>query len=120
MSTNSCQFFKNVNKQLTWATCPELVIRDLHYTDTGTLICAYNGTHDLEAIDQSSSIHLYVEDKVHLLKNSGFDFLQVVQSQTFVLKCMPTHPEVEVSLWKNDRLVPEDDNISFDPKVGNL
>ena len=22
MSTNSCHFFKNVNKQLTWATCP--------------------------------------------------------------------------------------------------
>ena len=54
----------------------QLVIRDLNYTDTGTLICAYNGTSDLEAIDQSSKIHLFVEDKKHLLKYSGFDYLQ--------------------------------------------
>ena len=32
----------------------ELVIRDVGYKDTGTLTCAYNGTHDLNAIDNSS------------------------------------------------------------------
>ena len=99
----------------------ELTIRDLSYTDTGTLTCAYNGTEDLEAIDKSSGIHLFVEDKEHPLKNSGFDFLQVVQSQTFVLPCMPTHPDVIMSLWKQNRRIDRDDKyISYDPKVLEL
>jgi hypothetical protein len=95
----------------------ELVIRDLTYNDTGTLTCAYNGTADLTAIDNSSSIHLYVEDGQHLLKHSGFDFLQAVQYQTFILPCMPTRPDVNITLWRNGQRVYNDDHISYDPKV---
>ena len=65
-----------------------------------------------------SSIHLFVEDKEHLLKNSGFDYLQAIQTQTFVLPCMPTHPEVNVTLWRNDKPV-KDNYISYDPKVSH-
>ena len=59
-----------------------------------------------------------MEDKEHLLKNSGFDYLQAIQTQTFVLPCMPTHPEVNVTLWRNDKLV-KDNYISYDPKVSH-
>ena len=45
----------------------EIKIRDLFYEDTGTFVCAYNGTTDFTAIDNSSAIHLYVEDGKHLL-----------------------------------------------------
>ena len=95
----------------------ELTIRDLNYFDTGTLICAYNGTSDLTAIDKSTKIHLYVHDKQHVLKFTGVEFLQVTQFQTFILPCMPTHPDVNVTLWKQDKLITNDEYISFDPKV---
>ena len=88
--------------------------------DTSTLTCAYNGTEDLNAIDKSSKVHLFVEDKAHLLKFSGFEFRQAVQSQTYILPCMPTHPEVNVSLWKQNERIVNDPYISFDPKVNML
>ena len=70
------------------------------------------------AIDKSTPIHLYVEDKDHPLKNSGYEFLQVVQSKTFIIPCMPTHPDVIVSLWKQGRRIEAGDQyITFDPKV---
>ena len=94
-----------------------LNLRDLNFTDTGSLICAYNGTTDFTDIDNSSSIHLFVEDKRHLLKYSGFEFYQAVQSQTFIVPCMPTNPEVNVTLWKMGRQVELDTYIKFDPKV---
>ena len=93
-----------------------LTIRDLNFTDTGTLICAYNGTTDLTSIDNSSKIHLYVDDKTHILKFSGFDYMQAIQSETFVLPCMPTHPDVNLSLWRGGQRV-NDKYITFDPKV---
>ena len=95
----------------------ELTIRDLNFADTNTLMCAYNGTSDLTAIDKSTPIHLYVEDKEHPLKYSGYEFLQVVQSQTFILPCMPTHPDVNVSLWKQGKPIVNSQYITFDPKV---
>ena len=94
----------------------QIQIRDLNYTDTGTLVCAYNGTTDLTSIDNSSKIHLYVEDKKHILKESGFDYMQAIQSETFVLPCMPTHPDVNLSLWRGGQRV-NDKYITFDPKV---
>ena len=97
----------------------QLQIRDLDYQDTGTLICAYNGTTDLTSIDNSSKIHLYVEDKKHILKESGFDYMQAIQSETFVLPCMPTHPDVNLSLWRGGQKV-NDKYITFDPKVNSL
>ena len=97
----------------------DLVLRDVSYKDTGTLTCSYNGTYDINSIDNSSSIHLYVEDKSHLLKNSGFDYFTAKQTDSFILPCLPTHPEVNVTLWRNEHLV-KDKFITFDPKVRRL
>lgn len=98
----------------------ELTIRDLQFNDTGTLTCAYNGTEDLEAIDKSSKIHLFVEDKEHPLKMTGFEYFRPVQSSSFILPCIPTSPEVNVSLWRNNRRIVDDDYISFDQKVNRI
>lgn len=98
----------------------ELTIRDLQFNDTGTLTCAYNGTTDLDAIDKSSNIHLFVEDKEHPLKMTGFEYFRPVQSSSFILPCIPTSPEVNVSLWRNNRRIVDDDYISFDPKVNTI
>jgi hypothetical protein len=40
------------------------------YSDTGTFICSYNGTMDLTSIDNSSNVHLFVDDGVHLVSTS--------------------------------------------------
>ena len=53
----------------------ELKISDTVYTDTGTFVCTYNGTTDLNAVDNSTGVHLYVEDEQHLLKQSGVEFV---------------------------------------------
>lgn len=100
----------------------QLTIEKLKYTDTGTFTCTYNGTTDLTSIDNSTSVHLYVDDSHHLLKETGVDFFHVVQRSTIVLPCMPTHPEVNVTLWRegsNGREEPVRVNkyISYDPKV---
>lgn len=101
-----------------------LTITGLKYSDTGTFTCTYNGTTDLDSIDNSTSVHLYVDDRNHLLRTSGFDFLQAVQSQTLVLPCMPTHPDVNVTLWREgsggQKRVFISQYISFDPKVGSF
>ena len=99
-----------------------LTITGLKYSDTGTFTCTYNGTTDLDSIDNSTSVHLYVDDRNHLLRTSGFDFLQAVQSQPLILPCMPTHPDVNVTLWREgsggQKRVFMSQYISFDPKVG--
>ena len=99
-----------------------LTIKGLTYSDTGTFTCTYNGTTDLDSIDNSTSVHLYVDDRNHLLRTtSSFDFLHAVQSQTLILPCMPTHPDVNVTLWRDGSRRPErvlmNQYISFDPKV---
>ena len=99
-----------------------LTIKRLTYSDTGTFTCTYNGTTDLDSIDNSTSVHLYVDDRNHLLRTtSSFDFLHAVQSQTLILPCMPTHPDVNVTLWRDGSRQPErvfmNQYISFDPKV---
>ena len=99
-----------------------LRIKGLTYSDTGTFTCTYNGTTDLDSIDNSTSVHLYVDDRNHLLRTtSSFDFLHAVQSQTLILPCMPTHPDVNVTLWRDGSRRPErvfmNQYISFDPKV---
>ena len=99
-----------------------LKIAQLKYSDTGTFTCTYNGTTDLKSIDNSTSVHLYVDDRNHLLRTtSSFDFLHAVQSQTLVLPCMPTHPDVNVTLWREGtrglERVLMSQYISFDPKV---
>eukprot|EP00094_Tigriopus_californicus_P001194 TCALIF_01156-PA protein Name:"Similar to FLT1 Vascular endothelial growth factor receptor 1 (Homo sapiens)" AED:0.09 eAED:0.09 QI:607/0.8/0.66/1/0.8/0.66/6/0/928 len=97
----------------------DMTIRDLKYKDTGTFICTYNGTVDTSSIDNSSSVHLYVDDGKHLMKNSGMDFLQAVQYETLILPCQPTHPEVNVTLIREGSgTVQMDKFVSFDPKVG--
>ena len=99
-----------------------LTIQRLTYSDTGTFTCTYNGTTDLDSIDNSTSVHLYVDDRNHLLRTtSSFDFLHAVQSQTLILPCMPTHPDVNVTLWREGsggaQRVFMNQYISFDPKV---
>ena len=58
----------------------------------GSYICSFNGSSDLQAIDQNTAIHVYVYDEVNLLTHSGFDFQQSVQFQTATIPCTPTHP----------------------------
>ena len=99
-----------------------LTITNLKYSDTGTFTCTYNGTTDLASIDNSTSVHLYVDDSHHLLKtSSSMDFFHAVQSQTLILPCMPTHPDVNVTLWREGSYGLEriyvSKYISFDPKV---
>ena len=83
-----------------------------------TLFYFFQGTVDLTSIDNSASVHLYVEDKEHLLKYSGLDFFYAVQRQTFILPCMPTHPDVNITLFRSGQPVDLKENyISYDPKV---
>ena len=83
-----------------------------------TLFVFFQGTVDLTSIDNSASVHLYVEDKEHLLKYSGLDFFYAVQRQTFILPCMPTHPDVNITLFRSGQPVDLKENyISYDPKV---
>ena len=58
-----------------------LTIVHMVYTDTGSYICSFNGTDDHSSIDNSTSLHIYVYDYIHLLtrENNGFDFHQFVQ-----------------------------------------
>jgi len=65
------------------------------YSDTGTFTCSYNGTLDLSSIDNSTNVHLYVDDGEHLLKHSSFEFYVATQGSTFNLPCMPTLPGVK-------------------------
>ena len=116
----SSKLNKRNNNDKTYDTV--LTIKGLTYSDTGTFTCTYNGTTDLDSIDNSTSVHLYVDDRNHLLRTtSSFDFLHAVQSQTLILPCMPTHPDVNVTLWRDGNRGPErvfmDQYISFDPKV---
>ena len=67
---------------------------------------------------------MYVDDGGHhLLAPSGttssFEFYSVVQSDTFILPCLPTHPDVNVTLWKGPERVHLDRYISFNPKVSH-
>ena len=92
--------------------------RDLDYRDTGTFVCTYNGTVDTASIDNSTRVHLYVDDGVHLLKQSGVTSLRAVQSESLVLPCQPTHPEVEVRLLRDGAgEVPLGKFVTYDPKV---
>ena len=90
------------------------------YTDTGTFICSYNGTMDVSSIDNSSRVHLFVDDGQHLLKFSSFEFFRATQGSTFTLPCIPTMPEVNVTLWReatgSQQILP-DQYLSYDPKV---
>ena len=97
----------------------ELTIADLRYDDTGTFVCTYNGTRDTGSIDNSTRVHLYVEDDEHLLKQSGVEFLHFVQSTTAVIPCQPTHPDVNVTLRRDGskRTVDLGGRVNFDPRV---
>lgn len=96
----------------------EMTIRDLGYLDTGTFVCTYNGTTDTSSIDNSTRIHLYVEDGTHLMKQSGVDFMQAVQFQSFTLPCQPTHPDVNVTLYRDGiGKVELSQFLTFNPKV---
>ncbi len=60
----------------------ELRLRGLRYTDTGTFVCTYNGTGaDTSSIDNSTRVHLFVEDPRHLLKLTGVDFFQANENE---------------------------------------
>ena len=90
------------------------------YSDTGTFTCTYNGTIDLISIDNSSSVHLYVDDGVHLLKQSSYEFFVATQGSAFNLPCMPTLPDVNVTLWRETTTTKQilpDKYVSFNPKV---
>jgi len=91
------------------------------YKDTGSYICSFDGSSDLQAIDLNTAIHVYVYDEVHLLTHSGFDFQQSVQFQTATIPCTPTHPDVKIQLEREGRPVAVDNKlISFSPRVGFL
>jgi hypothetical protein len=95
--------------------------RDLDYRDTGTFICTYNGTADITSIDNSTRVHLYVEDDTHLMKHSGVDMMSAVQSETMVLPCEPTHPEVKIKLFRDGGgEVKMGKFVTFDPKVSAM
>ncbi len=94
----------------------ELALRSLAYTDTGTFVCTFNGTTDTDSIDNSTRVHLYVEDEEHLLKQSGVEILQLVHGDTAVLPCQPTHPDVNVTLVKVGSSKPVQ-MVSYDPRV---
>ena len=47
----------------------ELSLSRLVYSDTGSFVCTYNGTVDTTSIDNSTRVHLYVEDDQHLVGN---------------------------------------------------
>ena len=98
----------------------QLHIRDLRYSDTSDFTCTYNGTTDLSSIDNSTKVHIYVEDPKHLLTQMGYHFFMVVQSQTFTLPCTPTHPDINVTLWRAEERMEMDEYISFDPKVRHI
>ena len=93
------------------------------YSDTGTFICSYNGTVDLTSIDNSSNVHLFVDDGVHLLKYSSFEFFRATQGSKFTLPCMPTMPEVNVTLWRETsghKQIFPDKYVSYNPKVSKV
>jgi len=99
-----------------------IMIKDMVYTDTGSYRCSFNGSDDASGIDANTFIHIYVYDKVHLLTNDDFDFQQFVQYETAVIPCMPTHPNVSVSLELQDKgpILPDNQYVQFNPKVGFL
>ncbi len=103
----------------------ELRLSDLNYLDTGTFVCTYNGTGSgpdaagSDSVDNSTRVHLYVEDERHLLRTTGVEFLQFVQSSRGVLPCQPTNPAVNVTLYRSGAERPVDmaRGIRFDPRV---
>ena len=108
-------FLKNVDYSTFWSICATTFTNTNFYY---TLFVFFQGTVDLTSIDNSASVHLYVEDKEHLLKYSGLDFFYAVQRQTFILPCMPTHPDVNITLFRSGQPVDLKENyISYDPKV---
>ncbi len=82
-------------------------------------MCTYNGTWDTQSIDNSTRVHLYVEDDAHLMKHSGVDMMGAVQSEAMILPCQPTHPQIKVKLYRNGGgEVKLGKFVTFDPKVG--
>ena len=98
----------------------DLVLIQSH--STGSYICSFDGSSDLQAIDLNTAIHVYVYDEVHLLTHSGFDFQQSVQFQTATIPCTTTHPDVKVQLELEGRgpVAIDNKHISFSPRVGFL
>jgi len=104
----------------------ELGLRHLSYRDTGTFVCAYNGTvNTADSIDNATKVHLFVEDAAHPLKQSGVEFLQFVQSSRAVLPCMPTSPDVNVTLVREggggtQAVRVGTDGVSFNARVSTV
>ena len=99
----------------------ELRLVRLGYADTGTFVCTYDGTGpDTSSPDNSTRVHLYVEDGRHLMVSSGVEMLQFVQSARAVLPCRPTSPQVNVTLHKegeDEPVVMGKGGVTFDPRV---
>ncbi|CAG0881554.1 unnamed protein product [Darwinula stevensoni] len=83
-----------------------LQLRGLEYRDTGYIRCMYEGTENLEAIENVTGIYLYVKDAEHLLVESGGGpkVIQVRQYKSVDIPCRPTSPEINVTIWRNQQV----------------
>ncbi|GLV35679.1 PDGF- and VEGF-receptor related [Carabus blaptoides fortunei] len=92
-----------------------LTLHNASYVDTGFYYC-----HEISASkddpSKSDSIYVYVRDDNHLALSPEFDVISATQYSTVVLKCLPTSPDVRVTLYDEDDT--EINFVSYDPKAG--
>ncbi|EFX77490.1 hypothetical protein DAPPUDRAFT_247620 [Daphnia pulex] len=98
------------NKRTTYATfvndtyiASTLTLTDAKITDTGFYEC-----HLQQFPDLKTEHYVYVWDKRHLLLNSGgVDRITVKHGQRAAIPCKPTHPDVRVTLKRNNHFTVE-------------
>ncbi|XP_071035507.1 vascular endothelial growth factor receptor 1-like [Parasteatoda tepidariorum] len=107
-----------------------ITVQNLDFNDTGFYICFYEGTTDFtSAVDNTTSIYVFINDPIHLfLENSaiisGHLLIPLLQHRKSVIPCLPTSPDVNVTLWKTEseedvgEMVQTGTDITFDPRQG--
>lgn len=85
-----------------------LKIQHTNCTDTGFFKCAYENARNLDAGVNVTAIYIFVFDENHLFVPSRarittFDFIIPIHQHTVsTIACRPTHPSIEVSLYKDE------------------
>ncbi|XP_063227857.1 vascular endothelial growth factor receptor 1-like isoform X2 [Bacillus rossius redtenbacheri] len=95
----------------------QLTLPDAKYYHTGSYECVYNGSDSSSSGKTSDRIYVFVKDTDHLLTISEYEFVSAPQYGEAILPCIVTSPEVNVTLWKDNRQLISQDVI-YDPTVG--
>ncbi|KAJ9580008.1 hypothetical protein L9F63_004301 [Diploptera punctata] len=106
-----------------------LVVKSANYMYTGFYHCLKNDTDlpcNRDIQDSERSMYVYVQDPENLMVIKSYKVVQVMKKHDAVLPCLPTSPNVVVTLRKNDQEVRDgklpnsDTTVTYDPTKGYI